>query len=162
MLRSDAVTGTSGLNCNDDDTVVVNVLPLPTVNSNPANPDICIGESISITLNGAVNYQWSPSTGLNVTNGPTVTANPTVTTTYTVTVTGANSCTTTKSVTVVVHQLPNLNVNPNPVVLCLNTPQNITVTGASTYTWSPNSGINASTGNIVSASPTSNITYTII
>ena len=156
------VTGTSGLNCNDDDTVVVNVLPLPTVNSNPANPDICIGESISITLNGAVNYQWSPSTGLNVTNGPTVTANPTVTTTYTVTVTGANGCTTTKSVTVVVHQLPNLNVNPNPVVLCLNTPQNITVTGASTYTWSPNSGISASTGNIVSASPTSNITYTIV
>lgn len=156
------VTGTSGLNCNDDDTVVVNVLPLPVINSNPTNPSICIGESISITLNGAVTYHWSPSTGLSTTNGPTVTANPTITTTYTVSVTGANGCTTQSLVTVVVHPLPNLNINPNPVVLCLNTPQNITASGASTYSWSPNVGISSSTGNVVSANPVSNITYTII
>ncbi len=156
------VTGTSGLNCNDDDTVVVNVLPLPVINSNPVNPNMCIGESISITLIGAVNYQWSPSTGLSNTNGPTVTANPTVTTTYTVNVTGANGCTTQSLVTVVIHPLPNLNINPNPVVLCLNTPQNITASGASTYSWCPNIGLSATVGNVVSANPSSNITYTII
>ncbi len=156
------VTGTSGLNCNDDDTVVVNVLPLPVINSNPANPSICIGESISITLNGAVNYSWSPNTGLNITTGPTVTANPTTTTTYTVTVTGANGCTTQSQVIVVVHPLPNLNVNPNPVVLCLNSSQNLTATGASTYVWSPNVGLSSTTGNVVSINPTVNITYSVI
>ncbi len=156
------VSGTSGLNCSDDDTVVVTVLPLPVINSNPANPHICIGESISITLNGAVNYSWSPNTNLSTTTGPTVTANPTVTTTYTVTVTGANGCTTTAQVVVNVHPLPNVNVNPNPVQLCLNSSQNLTASGGSTYVWSPNTAISSTTGNIVSINPTSNITYSVV
>ena len=37
-------------------------------------------------------YQWSPSTGLNVTNDSSVIATPVQTTTYSVTVTDANSC----------------------------------------------------------------------
>ncbi|MEI7801573.1 MAG: PKD domain-containing protein, partial [Bacteroidota bacterium] len=155
------VTGTSGLNCNDDDTIVVNVLPLPVINSNPANPSICIGESVSITLSGAVNYVWTPNTALSGTTGATVTASPTATTTYTVTVTGANGCTTQSQVIVVVHPLPNLNVNPNPVVLCLNSSQNLTATGGSTYVWSPNIGLSSTTGNIVSINPTANITYSV-
>lgn len=47
-------------------------------------PNICTGESVTITASGFLNYTWSPATGLNTNTGPTVTASPSVTTTYTV------------------------------------------------------------------------------
>lgn len=64
---------------------------------------ICFGESstLSASASGATNYSWSPSTGLNTTNGPTVIASPVQTTTYTVTATGpGGSGSTTVTVTV--------------------------------------------------------------
>ncbi|TAF64923.1 MAG: T9SS C-terminal target domain-containing protein [Cytophagales bacterium] len=65
----------------------------------PTNVLICPGQSTTLTASGAVNYTWSPSTGLSSTSGAIVTANPTATTTYTVT--GDDGCaTSTATVTV--------------------------------------------------------------
>lgn len=75
------------------------------------SPDvsICTG-STPLSAGGAVNYSWSPTTGLSPTNGPNVTASPATTTTYTVTgTTAAGTCPTTATVTVTVGGNPTVN-----------------------------------------------------
>lgn len=60
-------------------------------------------------------------------------------------------------------------VNPNPVVgvtptsttLCASTPQVLTATGASTYAWSPSTGLSATTGDMVTATAATTTTYTV-
>ena len=52
-----------------------------TINSPSAT--IQPGQSVTLTASGATYYQWSPATGLSVTEGPVTVASPTITTTYT-------------------------------------------------------------------------------
>lgn len=57
--------------------------------------------------------------------------------------------------------LPVINLTGNQNI-CLGNSVNLTAAGATTYTWSPASGLNKTTGTIVTASPTSTTTYTVI
>ena len=49
----------------------------------PPSATIEPGGSVTLTASGATYYQWSPATGLSVTEGPVTVASPMVTTTYT-------------------------------------------------------------------------------
>lgn len=49
----------------------------------PPSANIQPGQSVTLTASGAMYYQWSPATGLSVTDRPVTVASPTVTTTYT-------------------------------------------------------------------------------
>jgi PKD repeat protein len=114
--------------CLKQDTMVMNVNPLPNLSIVPASPAYCIGQSVILTANGASNYTWSPVTALSPTTGATVTANPTTTTTYTVIATNSSTgCSATGSVTVTVHPLPIVNAGQDSV-LC-NQPISATLTG---------------------------------
>ena len=155
------VTGTDGNGCTRTQTILVTVNPLPVISSSPSNPSVCIGNSVSISANGGVTYTWAPSSGLSATTGTTVSANPTSTTTYTITGTDGNGCTNTATVTVTVNPLPVIAVNPNPATICNGSNIILSASGASTYTWSPASGLSATTGFTVSANPTITTTYTI-
>lgn len=53
------------------------------VTINPPSANIQPGQSVTLTASGAMYYQWSPATGLSVTEGPVTVASPTITTTYT-------------------------------------------------------------------------------
>jgi hypothetical protein len=68
------------------------------------NTSINYGESTSLTVTGADNYQWSDDSG-NISNEASITINPTATTTYTVTGINQYSCTGTTNVTVTVNFL---------------------------------------------------------
>ncbi len=155
------VTGTSGVNCQDDDTVVVNVYPLPVVNVLPANPSICAGQSVTLTASGAATYTWGPNTALSATTGASVVANPPITFTYTLSFISVNGCVDSISVPITVHPLPVITVNPNPVSLCLNSSKTLSASGANTYTWKPNTAINQTTGANVSVNPMVNSTYSV-
>jgi len=122
---------------------------------------ICPGGSSNLTASGADTYLWSPVSTLNISAGSTVVASPTSTTTYTVTGT-ANSCTDTASVVVEVMSAINVNVSATPSTICTGESSSLNATGASSYTWSPSSGLNQTTGNSVSANPNVTTTYTII
>src|ERR1041385_7837505 len=112
---------------------------------------ICVGQSATLTANGATSYVWSPSTGLSATTGSSVTASPISTTTYTVTGT-PGGCT--AQVTVTVNQPPTVSVTPNTSI-CLGQSVNLTASGnATSYTWSPPTGLSSTTGANVTASPT--------
>ena len=146
--------------CNDTTTAVLTVNPIPVVTVSP-DVTICSGESTPLVAAGATDYTWSPSVALSAQTGATVTANPLTTTTYTVTGTSLG-CVETASVTVTVNQTPTVNVSPLTVAFCDGGTTDLTASGADSYTWSPATGLSATTGNTVAANPTNTTVYTVV
>ncbi|HAP02267.1 MAG TPA: hypothetical protein DCQ93_10130 [Bacteroidetes bacterium] len=155
------LTGTNASGCNGYDTTVITVFPIPNLIINPPAPDICIGGNILLTASGATNYSWSPNNSLSSSTGPSVTASPNASVTYTVDASDANGCTATTSVVVNVNPLPSVSINPSPATICSGDNVLLTASGATTFDWSPNSGLNSSTGSTVTASPNATTTYTV-
>ena len=125
-------------------TVSVNPLPILTVNSST----ICAGQSATLTSAGATTYSWNTGSTVNP-----LTVNPISTTNYTVSGT-AGGCT--NSIVATVSVNPNLILIVNSPTICLGQTATLTVTGASTYTWS-----NGTFGSALLISPSSNSSYTI-
>ncbi len=152
------LTVTDLKNCVNTDTTLVIVNPLPAVTVNSAT--ICIGSAAVLTANNATGtYTWTPSTGLSASLGSPVTATPTTTTSYSVTGINLTGCSTTVSCTVVVNPLPNIIVNSGTICAGKNT--TLQALGANTYTWSPGTGLNTTTGSSVTASPPASATYVV-
>jgi hypothetical protein len=151
------VTGTDANGCRASAvaTISVNSLPIVTVNS----PTICAGQSVTLTANGANTYTWSPTSGLSSVNGSTVATNPTADMTYTVTGTNANGCISSAVSHITVYALPNVTVN-SPTI-CAGQSVTLTANGASTYSWSPTSGLSSTTGSSVTTNPTADMIYTV-
>jgi subtilisin-like proprotein convertase family protein len=159
VSTSYTVTATqSGTGCTGSASVAVNVGGNLNVTTNsPAA--ICAGGSTTLTASGATTYSWSPSLGLSSTTGSSVIANPTATTTYIVI--GFNGgCSDTAFVQVVVNSLPLVNAGQD-VSICLGTSTTLTATGASSYLWTPSTGLNTTTGSSVIASPITSTTYQV-
>ncbi|MBK8683833.1 MAG: gliding motility-associated C-terminal domain-containing protein [Bacteroidetes bacterium] len=97
------ITGTSVNGCSNTISNTVTINPLPALSATPSSATICIGDSVTLNMNGANTYSWFPTAGLNQSTGPQVKASPNTTTTYTITGTNANGCTNTKVVTVTVN-----------------------------------------------------------
>ena len=154
------VIGTLANGCFSKDEVVVSVFSNPIVSAG-SNQTICEGESVNLTATGAGTYTWSPAIGLSSTSGATVSANPTQTTIYTVTGTSSDGCISTSQVTVNVTPKPEIIVTGNTTI-CNGSSTQIAVSGADSYTWSPATGLNTTTGNLVTANPTVTTTYTVI
>ena len=120
---------------------------------------ICDGGSANLTATGGGTYSWSPTTGLSSGTSATPVATPTSTTTYTVTVDDGNGCIGTATITVQVDPPPIVTVNSETI--CNGESVDLTASGASTYTWSPSTGLNQTTGSTVEASPTETTVYTV-
>ncbi|HXD92980.1 MAG TPA: FG-GAP-like repeat-containing protein [Bacteroidia bacterium] len=143
------VTGTDANGCVNKNTatVTVNILPAVSVNSS----SICIGNTATLTANGATTYTWNIGA-----TGAAITPSPTTTTHYTVNGTDANNCSNIATSTVSVNDLPVVSVTSNTASLCSGTSATLTGSGANTYTWSTNqTGIN------ITITPTVNTTYTV-
>ncbi len=155
------ITGTNANQCTSTTTVVVIVDPLPVVSVTPSSPQICYGQSVALTASGAVNYQWSPSTALSSTTGVSIIANPTSTTTYTLLGTTSSGCSDSTAFTLKVNPLPVMSVTAAAPQICIGQSVKIKSSGASTYIWSPSTGLSATTGSLVTANPTVTTTYTV-
>lgn len=148
----------------------------PTAGSITGAASVCGGTGTTLTLSGAssgggISYQWGSSTTssgpyTNLGTGATqATGNLTVETYYIVTVTCSNGGGTasTTEYTVAITAAPSVTVSPSPAVYCAGgAAVGLTASGADTYAWSPASGLSATTGANVDASPTVNTTYVVV
>lgn len=129
------------------------VIPAPAVTANASANPVCAGSPLTLTGGGATTYTWTGG----VTNGVAFT--PSATATYTVT--GEMSgCTNTAVISVNVNALPIVTANSGTICVGQQTTA-LNASGASTYVWSPGTGLNATTGATVNASPSSTTTYTV-
>jgi gliding motility-associated-like protein len=136
---------------NDKDTVVVNILPIPTVFAGN-DTSICENQSISLNSNttNAISHSWDNNIMDGVDFIPQIGNN-----TYTLTATNSFGCTETDQISVTVHPLPNVSAGAN-ISVCDGSLATLTASGANTYSW--NNGVN----NGVSFSPDSTTQYSVI
>jgi gliding motility-associated-like protein len=154
------VTGSS-LGCNSaTENSTVTVVANPTVMVTPLTNTICFGQSLALTASGATNYTWSPSGSLSNPNGSNVVASPSVTTNYIV-IGEAATCTASAMYQVSVIILPSIVSTPPTFTICQYSTINIYANGASSYSWSPGSGLNTVNGGQVTASPNVTTIYNI-
>ena len=120
------VTGTNSNACVNTATTSISVNPLPVVSAISAT--ICVGDTITITANGASTYTWNTSaTTISITTSPSTTTH------YNVIGTDINDCKNTATATVTVNPLPIITVS-HPSI-CIGNTTTLTASGASTYTW---------------------------
>ncbi|WP_312397045.1 choice-of-anchor L domain-containing protein [Chryseobacterium sp.] len=117
-------------------TISVNVIkdttpPVTTVVS--SLPQICAGESVTLTASGGATYTWG--NGLTGT-GSTQTVSPTSTTVYTVTAIGANGCVSATPATVTVIVGPPVAIlAASKSKICAGETITLTASGGVTYEW---------------------------
>jgi hypothetical protein len=130
--------------------VTVNALPTITITGQSS---LCIGNTISLTANGASTYVWTAPTA--TTSG--ISVSPTVTTSYSVIGTDLNGCIGTAVQTITVNQLPTINATLTNSIICLGETTSLTATGGLTYSWNTNQSTS-----IVAVSPSITTTYTVV
>ena len=151
-------------------TVVGSNCVIPTASFTPSSNNTCAGSTVTFNSSASTNassYLWSfpggtPSTS-SVAN-PTVTYNTPGNYDVTLQVTGGNcNVSTTQNVTnaITVKTVPTVSVTPSSTVRCSQTPVTLTASGATTYTWSPATGLSSTTGASVTANPSSTTVYTV-
>ena len=150
-----------------------NTISQPVVSNQTTT--ICSGLAFNLNPSGnSINYTWTTPTGTGFTGGfaqntpqsnisqvlTNTTLNP-VTATYIVTPRVGNCLGSPFTLTVTVNPTTTLTVTPTLSSVCLGNSTTITASGASSYNWSPSTGLNSTTGSTVIATPTATTTYTV-
>lgn len=148
-----SVTGSSTLSCLTTNTISFSVTPTPTLNVSSTSTAVCAGKSATLSATGATTYTWNPGS----LTGANVVVTPASNTTYTVV--GANgSCTSSKTIALVVNANPTVSANSSPTVLCSGNSSTLSANGALTYTWNPGSLSGATTA----VTPAATTNYTVV
>ncbi len=150
------VSGASALTgCVAQANLNITVNPSPIVSIFAGTGSVCKGSSINLTAFGAANYNWSGNAGTSA----MVSVSPTVTTSYTVIGINSYGCTSSAVQVVNVNNAPALNVGGVNTSMCVGESMTLTVSGASTYTWTSPS-IMIQGANVV-VSPVNTTTYVV-
>jgi len=150
------VTVTDGVGCTTSVSVNVSSYPAPKIVATPPVDSVCYSSGVVITASGGKSYVWTPALGVSCPTCPNPTLSPSVATVYTVTGTDSNGCTNTAVVNIKVRPLP------RPVItgidtICIGTGTTLSVTGGTTYVWTPGSNSNTS----YRVTPPVTTTYTV-
>jgi len=138
--------------CNDTDTYVVTVNPLPLVIVSP-DTAICLGNSVTLSVIGSTaNYLWSPV----ISNAATLNVSPIATTNYSVAATDANGCKNNAVVKVTVNSLPIASVSSNTTI-CAGSTTGLSASGGINYLWN-----NLSASSLINVAPLTSTTYSVI
>lgn len=125
--------------------------------------NFCQGQANSatgiVTPGGTFSFNPAVSDGATINASTGAITNGVGGTTYTVQYALGGVCPASSTQTVTVNPLPTLTVNT--VEYCENGSGTFTVSGATSYTWSPATGLSATTGASVTTNATTNTTYTI-
>lgn len=150
--------------CSASTSATITYLP-PVVAQAGTDVEICYGagtrlQGVAVSYIGAVEFQWSPTTGLSNPHIADPIASPTTTTTYTLLVADGYGCVATDQVTVFVKPEPNIQVTGNTVV-CTGGATQVFVSGGVSYSWFPTVGVSDPSAANPVITPTSTATYTV-
>ncbi len=151
------ITGTTPAGCSSQTQATVNVEAALNITVSPANPQLCLGETITLDAGGATQFEWE-GPGLSSTTGGTVTIDIDTPGTYNYTLVGMdNDCSGNTTFSVVINDPPTIDAVLAPT-LCVGDSHTLSATGGVSYVWTQN-------GNPVSnlnVSPTTTTTYDVI
>ncbi|WP_317899977.1 T9SS type A sorting domain-containing protein [Aurantibacillus circumpalustris] len=137
--------------CASSSTTSVEVILNPTITISTTSSLVCLGNTATLTANGATTYTWS-----TISTNTSIVISPFVSTTYAVY--GSNVACPTSSTSIFITHGPALAITTlaSPAVLCQSGSSTLSASGASSYTWT--GGVNAAS---VVVSPTSTTIYTV-
>jgi len=145
------VTADNG-SCTSSQVFTLTVNPVPTVSVAASTSSICSGTTASLTATGATTYSWMPAGG----TASVAVVSPTATTVYTVTGTSLG-CSNTQTINLNVTATPTVVASATPSVICAGATVSLTASGATTYSWMPNSSGSGTT----TATPSASVIYTV-
>lgn len=127
------------------------------------NGPLCEGSTIQLTCNNSqpnATYSWTGPNGFTSTaQNPIIpNANSSHSGEYTLVMTAANHTSAPATTTIVIYDNPELELSATDTILCLGESAQLTVTGATSYTW--NHGLPATSSPNIT--PTTTNTYTVI
>jgi|GEM_PF-804183 len=138
--------------CSNSATASVTVNPIPSVTVAASTGSICSGTTASLTATGATTYSWMPAGGTS----SLAVVSPAASTVYTVTGTSLG-CSNTQTVNLNVTPTPTVVASVSPSVICAGATVSLTASGATTYSWMPNSSTSATT----TATPSVSTIYSV-
>ncbi len=124
--------------CFGSGTVAIAASPVPTISIAASSSVLCQGYSATLTASGASGYTWNPG-NLNTAQ---IVVNPSSATLYSVVGSNSVNCTSLAQQVILTQPSPTLVPTISNTLSCVNETVTISLTGASTYTWS-----NGMTGN---------------
>ncbi len=160
--NSFSVVATNTNGCSSSGSVNIIINALPVITATMSETEICVGDDVVISANtGMVTYDWSPA----VISGNTGTFTPVLgVTDYSVEVTDANGCIATDDVSLVINDLPIVDLTvdgANTTTICLGESIDLLATsGLSTYSWTP-AVVAANPGGVYTPSSDLETTYSV-
>lgn len=154
------VSYSDNFGCNATDSVKVNVVNQVTL-SVGNDTTICKTDELILNLNSdALNYTWTPSTGLDNPSTKNPVATPLMNTTYHV-IARIGKCSSEADIPVTVIPYPDAQATADTSI-CFGTSAQLLASGGSSYTWTPSVFLNAvNIPNPVAVNPTLSIRYIV-
>ncbi len=120
-----------------------------------------VSDTLVATAAAGSTFSWTPAANLNATNNDTAIANIATPGTYTYFVTATlNGCTATDSIQVTVT---NFTISAGaPQTICFGNTAILSVSGGSSWNWTPTATLNCDTCQNPVATPTATTTYTVV
>ncbi|MGV3767253.1 MAG: PKD domain-containing protein [Chitinophagaceae bacterium] len=106
----------------------------PTILLSAPKTRLCLGESVTISANGAATYEWTASNALNTANGPTVIATPTLNQAFSVKGMDDIGCAGNASIPIDVVQPQQISVSPD-VAICMGEETKLSASGTDQIRW---------------------------
>jgi gliding motility-associated-like protein len=141
----------------DTFSVVINVFPDQIQVSNDTS--ICIGTGAPINVQGSVSQIWSPNIQINNNLLSNVIVSPIQSQYYFVEATTINNCIYQDSVYIEVFSDSPIPIIPDSLTMCNGSSIEISVSGGTSYLWSPNLFLNTNIGSTVISTTPTNRTY---
>ncbi|MGZ3904610.1 MAG: T9SS type B sorting domain-containing protein [Bacteroidia bacterium] len=136
--------------------VTVSVTPSPTISVTPSQT-VCAGQTATMTATGATTYTWSTNE-----NGPSITINTMFVGSMIYTVQGTNGTGCPSNIaSTTVTTIPISTITVTSAAVCPGATATLTASGATSYTWSPATGLSTTTGSVVTATTANTTTYVV-
>ena len=159
-LYTIGLLATNSSGCTDTISKTIEAFGLPTLIATQ-DTFICERRGINLLVKGAKTYNWSPLKGLSCINCANPVANPDSTMNYKIKGTSEHGCVAYDSIMVVVKHPFKLNYSTKDT-LCKKESVTLFARGASSYIWTPGTGLNNPRSATPTAQPDTSTNYKVV